>query len=107
MTAPIGSLRRRVRLESLTREPDGLGGAYPIWQEIAALWASIEARSGREAVSAGRLAGAVSHHITIRHREGVTPAMRFRLGGRVFHILAVLEDGKRRRLTCQCEERDL
>ncbi len=107
MTAPIGSLRHRVQLESMTCEPDGLGGASPVWQEIASFWACIEPRSGREAISGGRLAGTVSHHITIRHREGVTPAMRFRLGARIFHILAVLEDGRKRRLICQCEERDL
>jgi NAD(P)-dependent dehydrogenase (short-subunit alcohol dehydrogenase family) len=39
---------------------------------------------------------------------GVTPAMRFRLGPRVFHILAAIDEDERRRwLRCRCEERDL
>ena len=63
---------------------------------------------GSEAVESGRLAGRVSHTVTFRYLAGVTPAMRFRLGPRVFHILAAIDEDERRRwLRCLCEERDL
>jgi len=70
--------------------------------------AAIAPGGGLEGVEAGRLAGRVSHALTLRHRAGVTPAMRFRAGTRVFHILAAFDADERKRwLTCLCEERDL
>jgi len=78
----------------LGRGRDRLGGASP--------------SGGGEAVDSGRLAGRVSHEVTLRYRAGVTPAMRFRNGTRVFHILAAIDEDERRRwLRCLCEERDL
>jgi len=87
---------------------DGAGGFTESWIEVGTVWAGIASSGGGEAVDSGRLAGRVSHTVTLRYRDGVTPAMRFRLGGRVFHILAVIDEGERRRwLRCLCEERDL
>lgn len=101
-----GALRRRLLLEHPERIDDGGGGSDIVWQPVASLWASIEARNGDERVDAGRLASRVSHDVLLRYRPGVLPEMRFRLGERVFHILAVLEpDDRRRRLKALCEER--
>jgi hypothetical protein len=55
-----------------------------------------------------RLTGTISHEIALRYRAGVVPAMRFRKGTRVFHILAVIDVEERKRwLKCLCEEREL
>ncbi len=43
----------------------------------------------------------------MRHRSGVTPAMRFTQGPRIYQIVAVLEMQRRTRLKCLCEERSL
>jgi len=68
----------------------------------------IEAQSGKETVEADRLSGTRRVDVTIRYREDVSANMRFRLGDRVLDIRAVLdEDGRRRFLKCNCEERDL
>jgi SPP1 family predicted phage head-tail adaptor len=68
----------------------------------------IEAKSGNEAIEADRLSGTRKIDVTIRYREDVAANMRFRFNDRVLDIRAVLdEDGRRRFLKCECEERDL
>lgn len=104
----IGALRHRLVLEQAQRVSDGAGGFTETWIAAATVWAAIRPSQGGEGVDSGRLAGRVSHTISLRYRAGVTPAMRFRQGARVFHILAVIDDKERkRRLRCLCEERDL
>ena len=108
MSARIGRLRHRVTLERRVREADGGGGAVETWEPVADLWAMIDARSGKETVEADRLSGSRKVEVTIRYRDDVTSKMRFRLGERRLDIRAVLdEDGRRRFLKCNCEERDL
>lgn len=107
MTGP-GGLRHRLTLEDVQRVSDGAGGFNESWVTVATVWAALEPSGGGEGVDAGRLAGRVSHMVTLRYRAGVTPAMRFRHGARVFHILAATDEGERKHwLRCLCEERDL
>jgi SPP1 family predicted phage head-tail adaptor len=102
------SLRHRVTLERPERTSDGAGGFIRSWAEEAALWADIRPSSGGERVEADRMAGRLSHEISLRYRPGVVPEMRFRQGTRLFHILAVIDVEERRRwLKCLCEEREL
>ena len=90
------------------READGGGGAAQTWEPVAELWAMVDARSGKEAVEADRLSGSRKVDVTMRYRDDVTANMRFRLGDRALDIRAVLdEDGRRRFLKCNCEERNL
>jgi SPP1 family predicted phage head-tail adaptor len=104
----IGLLNRRVVLEAATRSPDGAGGAGQSWTAIATLFATVRALSGTESFAQDRVTGRVTHEIVIRYRTDVTPAMRFRLGTRLFEIIAALDpDGRRRQLRCLVEERDL
>jgi SPP1 family predicted phage head-tail adaptor len=75
---------------------------------VAELWANLRPSGGSEGVEADRLAGRVTHDVTLRYRPGVSPSMRFRQGARLFHILSVVDVEERRRwLTCLCEEREL
>lgn len=105
---PIGTLRHRLTLEAIARTPDGGGGAVESWIVVADLWASIAPAAGAEAVIAERIAGNVSHIIHIRYRAGIVPAMRFRLGDRLFEIATVLDIDERPRFQkCLCRERDL
>ena len=101
-------LRHRVTLEELEREADEGGGFAETWAPVATLSADIRPSGGGEGVEADRLAGRVSHEIALRYRPGVVPAMRFRKGTRIFHILSVINvDERNRWLKCLCEERDL
>lgn len=104
----IGALRHRVVLEAETRIPDGGGGAVLGWSPVAEVWAAIESLTGNENIVAESVRAHVSHIVLIRCRSGVSPAMRFRFGSRVFDITAVLDiDERRRFLACACRERDL
>jgi len=103
-----GALRHRLVLEEAQRVSDGAGGFTETWVTVATVWAAIEPSGGGEGVDSGRLAGRVSHTVSLRYRAEVIPAMRFRQGTRLFHILAAInEDERRRWLRCLCEERDL
>ncbi len=101
----IGALRHRVVLETAIRSSDGGGGASVIWSPVAEIWAAIEPRAGSETVVGEATSGRISHQITVRHRNDIEPARRFRFGARVFDILAVLDiDERRRLLNCLCRE---
>ncbi|MGD9803802.1 MAG: phage head closure protein [Hyphomicrobiaceae bacterium] len=101
----IGALRHRIVLESATRTTDGGGGAFLTWLQIAELWASITPANGTETVVADQITGRISHEIIVRYRADIAPAMRFRLGSRIFEIVAVLDIGERHRLLrCLCRE---
>lgn len=102
------ALRHRLVLERLERMPDMGGGFAESWVSEATVWADLRPIAGSERFESDRLAGALTHAINLRYRPGVLPEMRFREDTRIFHILAVIDMGERRRwLQCACEERDL
>jgi len=103
-----GALRHRLTLEERVKAEDGGGGFTESWDAVATLWAAIRPVSGDEQLVGGRLAGNVSHLITLRYRDGVVPEMRFRQGERIFEIRAVIDPDERKCwLRCPCEERGL
>jgi SPP1 family predicted phage head-tail adaptor len=103
-----GELRHRLTLEETEREQDEGGGFTEMWTAVATLSCDLRPFGGGEGVEADRLAGRLTHIVALRYRPGVSPAMRFRKGARVFHILAVIDvDERNRWLKCLCEERDL
>lgn len=104
----IGDLRHRLVLEQVARVDDGSGGADETWTTVEELWAAVRPVNGLEREAADQLAGRVTHEIWVRYRAGVKPEMRFRQGGRVFEVRAVIDAAERRRfLKCLAEERDL
>jgi SPP1 family predicted phage head-tail adaptor len=101
-------LRHRLALEELQRVSDEGGGFAESWITVATLWCDFRPLAGLETVEADRVAGRVSHEVSLRYRPGVQPAMRFRKGARLFHILTVINvDERNHWLKCLCEERDL
>ena len=102
---PIGEMSHRLALESPVETPDGGGGTSRTWALVAEVWGAIRPTTGSERFEADGLSGRVSHEIWIRHRMGVTPDMRIRLGARVFKLRAVIDVKERRRaLRCLVEE---
>lgn len=107
MTA-AGRLRHRLVLEQAVAADDGAGGSTMTWTVAATVWGSLEALAGREGFEAEAVVGLRRARIVLRHRDGVGPAMRLRLGARLFEIEAVRDaDGSRRFLVCDCVERGL
>jgi SPP1 family predicted phage head-tail adaptor len=106
MGVGIGDLRQRVRLEMATSTPDGGGGAAESWALVAEVWAAVRPLAGQERMEADAIAVRVTHEMFIRYRTGVTPALRFVLGSRIFDIRAALDvDERQRWLKCLVEER--
>ncbi|THH38309.1 head-tail adaptor protein [Aliishimia ponticola] len=108
MTLP--QLNRRLSLETPQKVPDGAGGYNTIWVALGVLWATCEARTGRERGEGGAPVSAVTYKITVRAAPVGSPSrprpeQRFREGTRIFNIRAVIEsetDGMY--LTCLAEE---
>lgn len=106
--ARIGELRHRLTLEAARGVADGGGGRADPWANpltVASLWGKVEPLTGNERLHAMQIQDRVSHRIVIRHRAGVTPAMRIVFGDRVFNIRAVINVEERGRfLELLCEE---
>ena len=100
-----GRLRHRVTLQSAADTADGGGGFTTVWSDVATVWASIEPLKGRERLFAQQLESPVSHRVTLRHRSGVTTAMRVKFGSRILNIRSVINAEERdRALELLCEE---
>lgn len=89
-------LTRALVLEERRRSPDGSGGFSVKWIGIGTLWASVTARTGREAFVAGRPEARVTYRVLVRGapvgaRSRPRADQRFREGERVFDILSVSE----------------
>lgn len=101
----IGSLKRRLVLETPVSIPDGLGGSTIVYETVASVWAHIEWLRGGEEWARGRPEQRATHRITLRWRAGVDAGQRLRHGTTIYDIRAVHDpDGGRHRLICLVEE---
>lgn len=99
-----GMLRHRVTLQRFQQGQDAYGGPVETWEDVATVWASLEAMSGREFFASQQAQSEVTQRIRIRYRPGVTADMRVVHGGRVFGIVAPLPDNRGRELVLMCRE---
>ena len=101
-----GTLRHRVTLQRRELEKDDYGGVSPrgVWVDVATVWASLEAVSGREFFASRQEQFEVTHKVTIRYRDGVTADMRVVHGGKTFGVVAPLPDNRGTRLVLMCRE---
>jgi head-tail adaptor len=103
-------LSREVSLEERRSVPDGAGGYSESWVALGAMWAEVVAESGREVPGEEMTRSEVSYRITVRAAppgsdRRPSADQRFRLGARVFRIIAVAErDPRGRYLTCFARE---
>ncbi|MDX5493311.1 MAG: phage head closure protein [Alphaproteobacteria bacterium] len=101
----IGEMRERIALQSPLLVADGAGGADIEWTEGETVWAKVEALGGDERMNGERLAARARLRLTIRHREGVTTAMRVFWKARALDIRSLRDpDGRKHLLILDCEE---
>lgn len=108
---PVGRrLRHRIDIEERVETVDTNTGARShAWVSILdsedpLIPAEIVPLSGREFVAAQAVQAGVTTRITIRHRDGLTAAMRVTRQGEVYNIRAVLPDPTlARHVTLMCE----
>ena len=102
----IGAMRHRLRLEAPARTLGEGGSATVTWQPVATLWAEVVPLSGREIFQADGLTAVAGFEVWTRYRADLTPEMRFVMGEHALDIRAVRDiEGRRRWLSCLCEER--
>lgn len=106
MGAPfIGALRHRLMLENPIDADDGFGGFVRSFAPGPMLWAEIAPVRAADRFVAGRNEWTLTHRVTMRRRDDVTPGVRLRFGARVFVVHAAQASAARDdRLVCQCEE---
>jgi SPP1 family predicted phage head-tail adaptor len=104
----IGELRHRLSIQAERATSDGGGGLSDPWADpvtVATVWGKVEPLTGGERLHATQIQDRLSHRVVIRHRAGVTAAMRVVFGTRAFNIRAVIDMGERGRfLELLCEE---
>lgn len=107
MSGPrAGALRHRVLLEAPSHQVGEGGVAIVAWQPVATLWAEIVPLSGREVFQADGLAATANYEVRTRYRADITPEMRLVWEQRILDVRAVRDvEGRRRWLSCLCEER--
>ena len=101
-----GMLRHRVTIQPYELVVDDYGAPLhrESWKDVATVWASVEAMSGRDFFAARQEQSEVTHKVTIRYRGDVTAQMRVLHGGKIFGIVAPLPDNKGTRLVLMCRE---
>jgi SPP1 family predicted phage head-tail adaptor len=89
-------LRHQVYFQELTRARREGGGAVETWEDSSGpIWAAVEPLAGSEALRGLQVAATVTHRITIRYREGVTPVKRVRFGARYFDVKRAIDTEER------------
>lgn len=93
----LGRLNRRITIQQKSVSRDAYGGESITWTDVATVWAAVLPIRGREYVAIRAAGAELTTRFVIRHRDGVTPAMRVSHGGGYYNIEEVIdsEDGHR------------
>lgn len=94
-----GQLRHRIGIERKTETRDAYGGVIETWVPIATRWGHVVPLTARESFQAQQVDARISHHVRLRHFDGLTAEDRLTYAARVFHISAVLNPLERDQAT--------
>lgn len=92
-----GQLRHRVIVEDNDGPTnDVYGQLRPAkWTKFADHWCAIEPLSGEELFAAQHVEAGVTHRVTMRFLDGLSPRMRIVDGNRTLNILRVIDRDER------------
>lgn len=105
MIINAGQLNKQLILQapSISREADG--AEVITWTTLATIWSDITSSGGREFWQAKQINAEISHMVTIRYRDKISPRYRLLYGSRIFQILSVVNaDETRTGLQLMCKE---
>ena len=101
----IGELRLRLTLEAPAETDDGEGGVTRAWNAVNDVWAALTPLAMDEKTITDRETPLLKYRVTLRRRDDISEANRFRLGGRILIVRAVRDPGERGEfLECLVEE---
>lgn len=99
-----GRLRHRLTIEQRSASRDALGGQSTAWETFATVWGDAQPSRGVEFVSLRAAQSDISIKFTIRHMEGITPAMRVQWAGNPYPIVQIINvNGRDRTLELMCQ----
>ncbi len=99
-----GRLDQRITLQAATVTRDAVGGPMEAWADLVTLWANVRDLSGKAIHEAEQVGSSVTRRVTIRHRSGVTAALRVKFDdARVAKVAYVREVGRREFIELDCE----
>ena len=84
----VGSLNKRIEIQSKTSTADGLGGYSDVWATTKTVWAAIWSLSAQDVIEGMKTTSQVTHRVRIRYQTGITSAMRIKFGTLYFSIIA-------------------
>ena len=88
MTVKSGALRHQItwfKAPNPEANQNTRGAPPRIGDKQFTVWASVEALTGRELVTAGQLEGDIQYRVKMRYRAGVRPDWYFTWQGRIFN----------------------
>ncbi len=96
-TLRAGQLNRRITLQAPVTTLDAYGVPTPGWTDVVTVWADIQPLTGRELISADRMASVITHQITVRHSSQLTDTRvvagyRALYKGRIINIHAAMNE---------------
>ena len=86
----IGSLDKRIVLQSPVNTPDGMGGVTLTWVDEKKVWAAVWPVSAVEVIRAEAPTMTITHRIRIRYYSGLDPSWRIQFGDRYFTIVSIV-----------------
>lgn len=93
---PIGELRHRVTVQSLSNASDSQGGVATTWSDLVTIWGLLEPTKSYEKFFADRIDFRRTHTCIIRHRTDITTAMRLSFDSRLFQIKGIRRPDERK-----------
>ena len=109
MSYRAGRLRTPVTIQNRTISRDALGQAIESWATVATVRGDVRPTGGQERMVGGGDVplATVTHRITMRYRDDVTPLSRLLVEGRIFDVEAADPQnvGRKDMLICRCVER--
>lgn len=99
----IGPMRDRLEIQARTMAANSYGERVATWETVATRWGQVDPLNGRELWQAQSVRPDVSHKVTMRYYDGLSPRHRLKLGSRIFEITSVINIDNRKRfvdVTC-------
>jgi SPP1 family predicted phage head-tail adaptor len=91
-----GLLKTRVQIQQKSAVQDTVGQPTESWTTVATVWADVRNQRGLEVVKGDMQMSRLLASIRIRHRAGITAAMRVMQGTNIYNIVTVSPDTNNR-----------
>ena len=86
---PLGKMRHRVNIQTISRSADALGGNAHSYSTTIAVWGMVEPLVGNERVEGGQIENRQRYKFTLRHNSNLTTDDRLNYDSKDFRILSI------------------